>query len=314
MVALRAAVGASSRGNEVIVPSFTYIATISAILWTGLRPVFVDVAPGHWHLDPEALDAALEERADRVAAVLACSTFGSAPPRTVREPWEEACKDAGVPLLIDSAAGFGSRDERGEPLGRQGVAEVFSFHATKPLAVGEGGAVFAAEQSLVERIAAQTRFGLDARRVLSNEPGLNAKMSEIHAAIALAALDEFEHVLVARARRSAAIRVGLGEYGFGSQQGCEGSAWQFVPLLAPNSSMREDILRAARLARVQIRTYHQPLHVLAQLGHYKTVGDLPVTRDLATRTISLPLANDLTEAEISLIRTVLIQPARVLPR
>jgi dTDP-4-amino-4,6-dideoxygalactose transaminase len=314
MVALRAATGGASRGQEVIVPSFTYIASVSAILWTGLTPVFVDVAPGHWQLDPEALHAALEQREDRVAAVLACSTFGCAPPRTVCDAWEEACRDADVPLLVDSAAGFGSRDELGQPLGRQGVAEVFSFHATKPLAAGEGGAVFAADQSLVERIAGQTRFGLDARRTLSDEPGLNAKMSEIHAATALAALDDFEHVLNARSRRSTAIRAELTAHGFESQLGCDSSAWQFVPLLAPSSTVREDILRAARLGGVQLRTYHQPLHAMPRLSHYETNGDLAVTRDLATRTISLPLANDLTDDEISRIRMVLIEPARELVR
>jgi dTDP-4-amino-4,6-dideoxygalactose transaminase len=307
MVALRAAAETRPDRREVIVPSFTYIASVSAILWTGLVPVFADVAPDHWHLDPEELETVLNEREGRVAAVLACSTFGCAPPRAVRAAWEEACSKVEVPLIVDSAAGFGSRDEQDRPLGGQGVAEVFSFHATKPLAVGEGGCIFAADQSLSERIARQTKFGLDPQRTLIEEPGLNAKMSEIHAATALAALDDFEAVLDARAQRSAAIRKGMTAHGFAFQLGCETSAWQFVPILAPNATLRQDILDAARSAHVQIRTYHEPLHEMAALDRFQRHGDLPVTRDLAGRMLSLPLANDLTEDEIARIRAPLTQ-------
>jgi dTDP-4-amino-4,6-dideoxygalactose transaminase len=309
MVALRAAVESRPARREVIVPSFTFIASVSAILWTGLIPVFLDVAPDHWHLDPEALAVALNERGSRVAAVLACSTFGCAPPRAVRTAWEDVCRHAEVPLIVDSAAGFGSRDECGQPLGRQGVAEVFSFHATKPLAVGEGGAVLTANAELADQIARQTNFGLDDQRVLNGEPGLNAKMSEIHAATALAALDGFEEVLEARSRRSAAIRTGLTELGFAFQSGCEASSSQFVPALAPSAAARQDILRAAGPAGVQLRTYHQPLHAMPSLSHYDTVGDLSVTHDLAARTLSLPLANDLTGEEMARIRHLLAGPA-----
>jgi dTDP-4-amino-4,6-dideoxygalactose transaminase len=309
MVALRASVGVHPRRREVIVPSFTYIASVSAILWTGLAPVFIDVAPEHWHLDHEQLEDALRERGDRIAAVLACSTFGCAPPRQVREAWEHACSGAEVPLIVDSAAGFGSRDERDQPLGGQGAAEVFSFHATKPFAIGEGGAVFASDQALSERIGRQTRFGLDDRRALADAPGLNAKMSEIHAATALAALDDFEAVLAARARRSAAIRAGLVERGFAFQAECETSAWQFVPTLAPSANVRNNILAAATSAQVQLRNYHEPLHAMVALGGYETLGELPVTCDLASRMLSVPLANDLSEDEISRIRALLTEPA-----
>jgi dTDP-4-amino-4,6-dideoxygalactose transaminase len=307
MAALRSVAKESSGCDEVIVPSFTYIASVSAILWAGLIPVFADVSPDHWHLDPDELDAVLSEREGRIAAVLACSTFGCAPPSRIRSSWEQACGRARVPLIVDSAAGFGSRDEMDRPLGGQGVAEVFSFHATKPLAIGEGGAVFAADRTLSKRIARQAKFGLDAKRALVDRPGLNAKMSEIHAATALAVLDEFGLVLEARSRRAAAIREGLVDRGFAFQLGCERSSWQFVPTLAPSSTARDGILEAAFRARVELRTYHEPLHEMAGLRGYAVRGELPVTRDLAQRMLSLPLANDLTEEEISRVRGVLTE-------
>src|SRR5207249_4755164 len=100
MVALRALLGRSSRhGREVIVPSFTFAAVVDAITWCGLEPVFTDLEAKTWHLDPEQLELAIEERGDRLAAVLVCSTFGTAPPPAVRERWQAACAAANIPLL-----------------------------------------------------------------------------------------------------------------------------------------------------------------------------------------------------------------------
>ena len=84
------------------------------MLVPGFTPLFADVDDATWHLAPDALAAALEQRGEYVAAVLPCSTFGVAPPRAQTEAWERLCDEAGVPLVVDSAAGFGSEDENGQ--------------------------------------------------------------------------------------------------------------------------------------------------------------------------------------------------------
>jgi dTDP-4-amino-4,6-dideoxygalactose transaminase len=305
MVALRACVGFAPRRRDVIVPSFTYIASVSAILWCGLEPVFVDVAPGHWHMDPDQLRVALEERHGAVAAVLACSTFGAAPPTQVRDSWEVICRDADVPLIVDSASGFGSRDEHGQPLGLQGDVEVFSFHATKPLVAGEGGALTSSDPDLVARAVRQSTFGLDADRILTEAPGLNAKMSELTAAVALAALDRFPGALANRQSRAQHIQRDLDQLGFEFQANSRTSASQFVPTLAPTARTRDAALGVARREGVELRTYHEPLHTMEPLCGYRVVGDLETTVDLASRSLSLPLAVDLADASIERLRAVL---------
>lgn len=311
LVALRALVGARPERREVLVPSFTYIASVSAIAWTGMEPVFADVAPGHWHLDPGALDAALSERAETVGAVMACSTFGCPPPAEVRSAWETACARAGVPLIVDSAAGFGSRGEDGAPLGGQGDAEAFSFHATKPFAIGEGGAVLTQDPELAERIARQAAFGLDEQRTLVDaEPGLNAKLSELHAATGLAALDEHEQVLGRRRAAAAELRRALGDAPVDFQAGSERSTWQFVPALAQSAALRDGVLAAAAQEGVHVRTYHEPLHEMAPLRACAVAGSLDVTRDLAARSLSLPLANDTSPDELQRI-AALVESAAV---
>jgi dTDP-4-amino-4,6-dideoxygalactose transaminase len=303
MVALRALRGRSPDGAcDVLAPSFTFEAVADAIVWCGLEPVFVDLEPDTWLLDPEALTEALDQRAGRVAAVLACSTFGTAPPEGVRQGWERACESAGVPLLVDSAAGFGSLDEAGRCLGRQGDAEVFSFHATKPFAIGEGGVIVTRNEALASEMSSLIDFGHDERRSPTSRHGLNAKLSEIHAAIGLAVLDQYNDVLERRRTLARRISDPLEAAGFSFQPGAERSTWQFVPTLAPTREARNAVLAHAASAGIELRTYFAPpLHESPAFADADRLGRLPVTDDLAGRVLSLPMANDLTDDEIDRI-------------
>src|SRR5918998_4597710 len=160
MVALRAAVGAPrGRRRRILTPSYTFTATACAIEWAGYEATFVDIEPHGWHLSPTALEAAFEQFGDEVAGVLACATFGTAPPDSQRAAWREACHRRRVPLLVDSAPGFGALDEHGRPLGAQGDTEIFSFHATKPFAIGEGGLIVTTDPDEAARVSRLVNFG-----------------------------------------------------------------------------------------------------------------------------------------------------------
>jgi dTDP-4-amino-4,6-dideoxygalactose transaminase len=214
--------------------------------------------------------------------------------------WEEACASFGVPLIIDSAAGFGAETEDGSRIGGRGSAEVFSFHATKPFAVGEGGVVICRDPALVDTVRRLVNFGFDEDHGVS-VPGLNAKMSEIHAATALAVLDGYDDVLAARRELAGQMSSELVNRGFTVQRGCEGSTFQFVPVLAPSAARRDEILRIAPEARIEVRSYFDvPLHKLSAFRQAEC-GKLTVTEELATRTLSLPMANDLSEQNIGRI-------------
>ena len=301
-LALRAATnGLAADRREVLLPSFTFVAGAAAILYAGYLPVFFDVEPDGWHPDPHALEHALERRGRRVRAVLACSTFGTPPPTRLRRAWEACCGDAGVPLVVDSAAGFGAVDESGHPLGSQGSAEVFSFHATKPLAIGEGGVVTSSVSSLLARVGSLANFGFAPDRTLT-EVGLNAKLDEWHAATALAALDELPAVLAARARRASTLSEQLQGLPVVGQLGGERSTHQFVPLLVDDARARSRVLEAGRRRAVEIRTYFDPpLHRMTPFASCTRVGTLEVTEWLADRCLSLPMANDLRDDEIEAI-------------
>jgi dTDP-4-amino-4,6-dideoxygalactose transaminase len=302
MVALRALIEhGPPAAREVAVPSFTYVGTVSAILWSGLEPVFVDVDEDSWHADPASLERAVEERGDSLACLLPCSTFGTAPALETRRAWEDLARQAALPLLVDSAAGLGTTDKAGTPLGGQGDAETFSMHATKPFAVGEGGLVVTRSVDLANRVRQIIRFGLDAARVLQGPVGLNGKMSEVHAATGLAVLERFDDWVGRRRASAARIIDVLSPQGFSFQRDARNSSWQFVPTLAPDASTRERILAEGEAAGVELRTYHQPLHAMAALRGHEAVGSLEVTSELGARIVSLPMSNSLDDASLDRI-------------
>ena len=288
---LRALVGQpDERRREVVLPSFTFAAAVSAVLWAGLEPVFVDVEEQSWHLCPDALELALQR--DTVAAVLAASTFGTPPPDTIRTRWQTAAAAAGVPLLVDSAAGFGALTGGGERLGGHGNAEVFSFHATKPFAIGEGGLLVSADADVVARVARLANFGFEAGSV-SAEVGLNAKLAEWPAATALAVLDGFDEVLAARRAAAAELLAGVSPYGYRPQVASGEPAWQFVAVLAPSRAVRDAAIEIAASDGIELRSYFSvALHQMPAFGGLPVAGSLATTERLAGRILSLPMAND----------------------
>lgn len=308
VVALRALCGEpTSRRSLVVVPSFTFTATAAAVVWAGFEPLFVDVLEDSWQLDPHALERALATHHGRVVGVLGCSTFGTAPPLAVREGWRVLCAASGVPLLLDSAAGFGALDERGRPVGGLGETEVFSFHATKPFAIGEGGAVVTPDAAVAERVERLINFGMERGGRSSAVVGINGKCAELHAATALAALDRFDDMLARRRATARELRTRILATGVpvAFQRGYEGATHQTGQLLAPSAVERDQALAEAAAAGVQARAYFDPpTHLQPAYVRWAPPAGLPVTEALAARSLSLPMANDLTAEQLARITGV----------
>jgi dTDP-4-amino-4,6-dideoxygalactose transaminase len=284
-------------------PSFTFPATAQAALWRGLEPRLIDIDAGHWHMDASLLARVIRDGRNDLRVVLAVSAFGTPPPAETRIHWEQLCRAAGIPLVVDSAAGFGAVADDGTPIGAQGDLEVVSFHATKPFAVGEGGAVFTRARRLHERVELAANFGLRSDRSLGLAMGLNAKMSEVHAATALAVLDELDVILEQRRRAADQVRAQAGS-NVAWQVGCERSTWQFVPVAFLDPDRRAQAVASCD-AGVEVRTYYEPLHKMAAFEHWPVVDrGLPMTRDLHERLLCLPMANDMDDRELDLIAGV----------
>jgi dTDP-4-amino-4,6-dideoxygalactose transaminase len=288
-------------------PSFTFAATAQATTWAELEPHLLDLDPDSWQLDGDQLERELSRHRGDAALVVAVSAFGTPPPAALRRRWEEASATAGVPLVVDSAAAFGTIGDDGVAVGAQGDVEVVSFHATKPFAIGEGGAVFTRSVRLCERIERAVNFGLDTNHAVVLPRSLNGKMSELHAATALAVLDDYDDILVRRRAAAAQLRVVAGDE-VAWQQDCERSTWQFAPVAFPDAPRRSAAVDRCA-GEIETRTYYEPLHRMpAFRGRSRAADGLARTEELAARLLCMPMANDLTDGEVARIGAAIRGP------
>lgn len=183
-------------GRKVALPDFTFAATPQAILSAGAAPVICDIDPETWELSAESLRSALAAHPD-IAAVVHVRPFG-----LIRDisAVRAICADNGLPLLIDAAAGLGAPSDEARFGSDQGEIEVFSLHATKVFAVGEGGFI-AAPSSMIQKIKAAMNFGFNPDRTYGE--GQNAKFDEFRAAIGLAMLGKMDAIVPIRKTHAA---------------------------------------------------------------------------------------------------------------
>ena len=193
--------GLGVRG-EVILPSFTYCASAHAVAWAGAAPVFADILPTTFTLDPAAVEAAITPR---TSAILAVHIYGH--PCEVDE-LAAVARAHRLPLVFDSAHAFGSA-YKGRQVGGFGAAEVFSLHATKLLPVGEGGCVATSDSRLAAYLRDARRFG-DPGDENTRFAGTNGKMQEFNAILGLAGLDLIDRHIANRRKYASYLRDRLG--------------------------------------------------------------------------------------------------------
>ncbi len=288
--------------GSVLVPSFTFSAGPHAVAWNGLPVVFAECDPRSLQLD--CADAAA--RLDGVGAVMA--THESGPPCDVAAV-EGLAATAGIPALFDAAHAFGAR-RRSRPVGGGGVAEVFSLTPTKPLVAGEGGLVATNRDEL----AALVRIGRDYGNPGDYDTqfvGLNARMSELHAAVALESLTELDEHLATRQELARRYLDGLGAIpGILPQHVDPGdtSTWKDFTVRVSEDDFgasRDRLVAALRAEGVETRCYFDP-PVHRQRAHAQSnpVG-LPVTDAVSATVVSLPLYRDLEPVKIDRITELL---------
>ena len=274
-----------------IVPSFTFAAGPLVLRSCGYTPVFVDIDPADWQ--PQLTDAEklLAEHDGKVAGILLTATFGVANPEIAA--WEKLARQHSVPLVLDSAAGFGAMHRDGQPMGAHGTCEVFSMHATKTLAAGEGGLITSRDSDLIERLHAMKNFGFDKDRqcvVL----GTNAKLPELTSAIALRQLANLPERLRLRREVVARYEAALQPLGVRFQPGVERSAPAFVSTVLPTPDTRDAVASALQSGGVECRDYYNPpVHAQPFFAGSLQCGELAATANLASRVLSLPMADQL---------------------
>lgn len=286
--------------NEVLMPAFTFAAGAEALILLGYKPIFIDIKMDNWQPDLSQAEAYVSQNKGKVCGILFCNIFGVGSP-TIYD-WESFAETYKLPMVIDSAAGFGSKYTDGSYLGARGNCEVFSFHATKPFAVGEGGAVTSKDREKIDLIKSQSNFGFDKSREVKSI-GINAKLQELNAALGIRQLRHLEDRIKLRQDKLRQYKSLLEPKGFIFQANDELSSVAFVSVLAPSKEQARNFIKNLQEDDVDVRNYYNPHlyeHRVLRESSKKALT-LTVTEKVCSRIISLPAHHELTPGMIERI-------------
>ena len=300
IAALHATVGAGTRDRYLLMPSFTFIAVAQAALWVGYRPWFIDIDPDTWQPSVCSARAVLEHSRDRVAGILLTNAFGVGNPQV--GAWEDLAAEWELPIVLDSAAGFGSMYAEGERLGGRGACEIFSFHATKTFAIGEGGALVSRNPRLVEQAYYFQNFGFAGSRECT-QLGMNAKLQELNAAIGLRQLVGLDRRITSRRNVFECYRTELGPVGLRFQPNAEASSLQCGSACCTSANQSAAVLTSLRKHAIQARNYYNPpLHLhphFVASPELVQSADLAVTLNICSRIVSLPIHDYMAPEDVA---------------
>ncbi len=284
-------------GDEVIVPSFTFFATASCVWRVGAQPVFVDIDPVSFNLDPELVDAAVT-RATR--AIIPVHLFGQC---AAMDALNAIAQRHGLYVIEDAAQAIGAA-YRQRPAGAWGHVGCFSFYPTKNLGgMGDGGLLTASDAALANRLRLYAAHGMEPR-YYHQVVGINSRLDTMQAAVLNVKLQQLDAWNRARAHNAARYEELFAQAGLDdvvtlpTTSPLHTHVWNQYTIRVPEG--RRDGLRA-HLAKANIGTevyYPVPLHrqeCFASLGY--AVGSLPETERAANEVLSLPIAPELTERQ-----------------
>ena len=307
-IALEIAIRALGLEGEVIVPSYTFVATAHALQWQGITPVFADIDPATHNLSPAAVRRMITPR---TTGIIGVHLWGRAAPAA---ELQQIADEHGLKLMFDAAHAF-SCTSGGKMIGSFGACEVLSFHATKFFNTFEGGAVVTNDDDLAATMRLMRNFGFEGLDQVSH-PGTNGKMIEIAAAMGLANLPKLDEVIAANRRNyetyAEALR-GIPGLSLLRYDESERNNYQYVVLEVAEDcpASRDRLVEALRAENIMARRYFWPgCH---RMEPYRSLFPhaglvLPATEAVANRVVVLPTGQtmdaEMVQTVVHVIRTV----------
>ena len=305
-IALEIAIRALGLSGEVIVPSWTFVATAHALYWQGITPVFADIDPATHNLDPDAVRRMITPR---TTGIIGVHLWGRAAPV---EALQAIADEHGLKLMFDAAHAFGST-YRGRRIGSFGACEVLSFHATKSFNTMEGGAVVTDDDQLAETARLMRNFGFVGYDNVIH-PGTNGKMIEVCAAMGLANLDGFDGIVSSNKRNHAAYGAalsaipGVSVLGYGS---AESNSHHYVVIEVDDHCPvgRDAIIAALHAENILARKYFWPgCHRMQPYRDLFPHAGLMLenTRKVSEKLVVLPNGSTVDDDVIATIHDVIV--------
>lgn len=287
--------------GEVIVPSFTFVATVHAVVAAGHDVVFADIDPRSHCLSLESVGRSINPR---TTAILPVHLWGN--PASPRE-FVALAAEAGVTLMFDAAHAYGT-DHEGVSIGRFGAAAAFSFHATKAFSAVEGGCVATTDNDLAQRLRAMRTFGMDSAGNVESW-GSNYRMSEVHAAVGLANHSTIPGLAARNRANLAAYQSRIKPSGIGrmipNSPGNRMAPYAVLELDERHASKRRGIIDSlAALGVVAKEYFATPVHEMPPYANAKP--HLPVTEHVSRLTMTLPTGMQISPVECETIADELV--------
>lgn len=299
-IALEIAIRALGLKGEVILPSFTFIASAHALQWQEITPVFCDIDPQSHTVDPNAIERLITAK---TTGILAVNLWGRHCDITALE---EIAGRHGLKLLFDSAHALAC-SYQGRMIGGFGDAEVFSFHATKFLNSMEGGAVVTNDDELAQRTRLMRNFGFTTYDHVDSI-GINGKMSEMCAAMGLTNLESMSEFIATNRQNYKQYEeelAGLKGVMLVPNDEKESCNYQYVVLeidVDQTIISRDELMKVLYSENVLARRYFYPgCHRMAPYNSTLTGLSLPETERISDRVLSLPTGTSVSPADISTI-------------
>lgn len=286
-IALQIAIKAADLKGEIITTPFSYVATTSSIVWEGCKPVFVDIDPDSFCINPDLIEAAITEK---TTGIIATHVYGNA---CAVEKIDAIAKKHNLRVIYDAAHAFGVKIG-GRSLMNFGDISTLSFHATKLFHTGEGGAIVTNDKDLAHRIAYMRNFGHNGEEAFWGL-GINAKGSELHSAMGVAIFPYLSEIISARKEASDLYEELLADLPIKrpATRPDQEYNYAYFPVLLPSEESLLKVKDALNNENIFPRRYFYPaLSTLSYVDKY----DVPVCDDIAPRIMCLPLYHDL-EAE-----------------
>ena len=277
-------------GDEVIVPSMTFISTATSVLHVGARPVFAEVTEDTYNLDPSDVEARLTPRTRAIVAV----HYGGQPADLAE--LSSFAKDAGVVLIEDAAQAHGA-SYRGTPVGGFGQAAMFSFTPTKNITTGEGGIVTTNDAELASRLRLLRNHG-QTGRYHHDVVGYNWRITEMQAAMGVVQIGKLDAILERKWANSAYLRNRLTDAPnvlLPIAREDRTHAYMLFTLKVP-TNLRDHAMNALLEAGIEARLYFPPAHL--QPVFRNQAVSLPKTERLASQMMSIPFHSHLSHSEI----------------
>jgi dTDP-4-amino-4,6-dideoxygalactose transaminase len=294
-------------GDLVVVTAYSWIATANVIELCGAQPIFVDIQPDTFNLDPDSLAETLERlmrlstTARRVKAILPVHTFGQVAnmPAIL-----ELANRYELPILEDAACALGAAWE-GRQAGTWGKLGCFSFHPRKAITTGEGGVIVTNETRLAHRLRALRNHGQDPTALAPDfiMPGFNARMTEFQAALGITQISKLDRLIAARRHLAKRYDELLQNTSFqvpAVSLGSQSVYQSYVILLPPMAAAHQaDLIIRLKEQGIEttIGTWHMPLTTYFRTRYSYKKGDFPVADEVFARSVTLPLYEKMSQLQ-----------------